>query len=148
MHLFKTQLAARQIINSLNFLFENCDFIKDFQFFGVALSMVLLLSLGMSSQWKSFNYFHPRGCGKNYDGNVSRQPHICGGMNHVVKYQWQSPKVNVRYQPKHCRNLRDTGHEAYPMYGYIEWRGTVGVDVHNGSCLNQKQCIIPCSIEL
>lgn len=33
MHLFKTQLAARQIINSLNFLFENCDFIKDFQFF-------------------------------------------------------------------------------------------------------------------
>lgn len=47
MHLFKTQLAARQIINSLNFLFENCDFIKDFQFFGVALSMVLLLSLGI-----------------------------------------------------------------------------------------------------
>lgn len=100
MHLFKTQLAARQIINSLNFLFENCDFIKDFQFFGVALSMVLLLSLGMSSQWKSFNYFHPRGCGKNYDGNVSRQPHICGGMNHVVKYQWQSPKVNGKISTK------------------------------------------------
>lgn len=87
MHLFKTQLAARQIINSLNFLFENCDFIKDFQFFlsGV-INGVVVESWNVISM-KIIQLFLSQRMWKKYDGNVSRQPHICGGMNHVVKYQ-------------------------------------------------------------